>query len=262
MMREPATPPGIEGVVAPSGLMRAWGSLVDFCFPTLCPYCGQREASGDSGSLFCPDCEANCAALAGRQCARCSASVGPHIDGSAGCVHCRDERFAFEAACSLGPYREGLKSACLQAKMRSGHSMTVGLAQLLWRQRGHQIESWKPDLIVPVPHHWWERLRQFHLVPINLAETLARKTHKPLRLDILRKTRRTEKQALLPVTRRRGNLKGAFAVGGKADLGGASVLLVDDILTTGSTAHECAKTLKLAGAAEVYVAVIARASSR
>lgn len=140
--------------------------------------------------------------------------------------------------------------------------MTVGLSQLLWRQRGHLIESWKPDLIVPVPHHWWEQLRQFHLVPFNLAEMLAKRTRKQLRLDILCKTRRTEKQALLPVTRRRANLKGAFAVKGKADLNGASVLLVDDILTTGSTAHECAKTLKLAGAAEVYVAVIARASSR
>ena len=146
--------------------------------------------------------------------------------------------------------------------MRSGHSMTLALAHQLWRQRGHLIESWQPDLVVPVPHHWWEQLRQPHLVPSHLAEALARSARTPVRLDILHKTRRTPKQALLAVTKRRANLKGAFAVGGKVDLGGASVLLVDDILTTGSTAHECTKTLKLAGAAKVYVAVIARASSR
>ena len=261
-MREPATPSGLDEVTAPSRLQRAWGALVDFCFPTLCPYCGEREANADSGSLFCPTCEASCASLAGRQCQRCSASVGPHLDVSAGCVHCRDERFAFEAACSLGPYREDLRSACLQAKMRSGHSMTLALARQLWRQRQPLIASWHPDLVVPVPHHWWDQLRQPHLVPTHLAEALARTARTTVRLDILHKTQRTQKQALLPVTKRRANLKGAFAVGGKADLNGASVLLVDDILTTGSTAHECAKTLKLAGAAKVYVAVIARASSR
>lgn len=262
MTRDLSTSPGIDGVPPPGWLSRAWGSLVDFCFPTLCSYCGQQEVSGDSGSLFCPSCEVICASLAGRQCPQCSASVGPHVDVSSGCVHCRVERFAFQAVCSLGPYREGLRSACLQAKMQSGQAMTVGLAQQLWRLQCCQIETWQPDLVIPVPHHWWEQLRHSRLVPPNLAELLARHARKPVRLDILRKTRRTEKQALLPVTKRRANLKGAFAVGGGVHLDGARILLVDDIMTTGSTAHECAKTLKLAGAAGVYVAVIARASSR
>ncbi len=262
MVRENSASPDNAPALTPSWFRQAWGSVVDFCFPTLCPYCEQRDSDSESGFLLCQACETNCSGLAGRQCPRCAASVGPHVDVSEGCVHCRKERFAFEAACALGPYREGLKSACLRAKMRSGYSMTVGLAQQLWRLRQTEMTAWQPDFVVPVPHHWWEQLQRPHLSPLHLAETLAWHAGLPVRLDLLRKIRRTEKQALLPVTKRRANLKGAFAVGGRADLGGAKVLLVDDILTTGSTAHECAKTLKKAGASAVYVTVIARASSR
>ncbi len=131
----PEITPTTDPAVSSAWLRRAWASVVDFCFPTLCPYCEQHEAGSEAGSLFCQQCETNCVEFSGRQCLRCSASVGPYVDVSQGCVHCSQERFAFEAVCSLGPYREGLKSACLRAKMRSGHSLTVGLAQQIWRWR-------------------------------------------------------------------------------------------------------------------------------
>ena len=160
----------------------------------------------------------------------------------------------------MGPYRETLRSACLRAKMQSGHSITMGLAQQLRRRHQQKFEAWRPDLVIPVPHHWWEQLRRPHRSPSTLAETLASQIRVPARFDLLLKLKQTEKQALLPVTQRKANLQGAFGVGGKATLGGATVLLVDDILTTGTTAHECAKTLKRAGASQVYVAVFARAA--
>ena len=94
--------------------------------------------------------------------------------------------------------------------------------------------------------------------PTTLAETLASLVRVPVRFDLLRKIKKTPKQALLPVTTRKTNLRGAFGMSGGATLDGATVLLVDDILTTGTTAHECAKVLQQAGAAKVYVAVFAR----
>ena len=240
---------------------QAWDSLLDFCFPSLCPYCELLEADGESRSVFCLHCQQTCAGLAGRQCQRCSASLGPHVEMTQGCVHCREERFAFDAVCSLGPYRETLQSACLRAKRATGHAITLGLAEQLWRLRQQEIKTWRPDLVIPVPHLWWEQFRRPHLSPATMAETLAGRAQVPVRFDLLLKIKQTQKQALLPVTNRRSNLRGAFGMGGHATLGGATVLLVDDILTTGSTAHECAKTLKLAGAARVYVAVLARASA-
>ncbi len=240
---------------------RTWTALLDFCFPVLCPYCERCETDGASDSLLCPDCQQTVRMHAGRQCQRCSSSVGPHVDTTHGCVHCREERFAFEAVCSLGPYRETLRSACLRAKMQSGHSISMGLAQQLWNLRHPEIKTWNPDLVIPVPHRWWEQVRRPHISPSTLAETLASKAGIPARFDLLSKIKHTEKQALLSVTKRKANLRGAFGIGGRATLGGATVLLVDDILTTGTTAHECAKILKQAGASRVFVAVFARAAA-
>lgn len=237
---------------------RACGSLLDFCFPSLCPFCETREAEAEAGGLFCLTCQQTCRDLGGRQCQRCSAGVGPFVETASGCVHCRDERFAFEAVCSLGPYREPLRTACLQAKKRAGHSITMGLAQQLIALRRTELAAWSPDLVVPVPHRWSEHLWRPHVSPSTLAETFASSLRIPARFDLLLKIKHTPKQALLPVTTRKTNLRGAFGIGGRATLDGATVLLVDDILTTGTTAHECAKVLKQAGASQVYVAVLAR----
>lgn len=237
---------------------RAWSSVIDFCFPALCPYCELREAEGESNVLLCMSCKHTVQAIGGRQCQWCSASVGPYVETTSGCVHCRDERFAFEKVCSLGPYRDSLRSACLRSKMQSGHPITMALAQQLWSLRRAEIETWKPDIVIPVPHRWWEQMRRPHTSASVLAETLATAISVPARFDLLLKIKTTEKQALLPVTKRKTNLKGAFGIGGGATLGGATVLLVDDILTTGATANECAKVLKQAGASRVYVAVFAR----
>ena len=242
----------------PLWLPRAWSSVLDFCFPSLCPFCEIREAEEESHSLFCLECQRTCREFAGRQCQRCSASVGPFVETIHGCVHCRDERYAFEAVCSLGPYRDPLRSACLRAKQPLGHSHAMGLAQQLGTLRRTEFETWRPDLVIPVPHHWSEHLWRPHVSPTPLAETLASMARVPARFDLLLKIKKTPKQALLPVTTRKTNLRGAFGIGGGATLDGATVLLVDDILTTGTTAHECAKVLKQAGAAKVYVAVFAR----
>ncbi len=245
----------------PLWLPRAWSTLLDFCFPALCPFCEASEAEEEAGALFCLKCQQSCREFSGRQCQRCSASVGPFVDTTKGCVHCRDERYAFEAVCSLGPYREPLRSACLRAKQQSGHSIAIGLAQQLGTLRHSELELWRPHLVIPVPHCWSEHVWRPHVSPTPLAETLASMLRVPARLDLLRKIKKTTKQASLPATARRTNLRGAFGMGGGATLGGARVLLVDDILTTGTTAHECAKVLKQAGATQVYVAVFARVAA-
>jgi len=77
--------------------------------------------------------------------------------------------------------------------------------------------------------------------------------------DALRRVRDTESQFALTPTGRRRNLRGAFAVAKDAALVGREVLLLDDIYTTGATARECARVLRRAGAAKVWVATVSRA---
>jgi ComF family protein len=114
------------------------------------------------------------------------------------------------------------------------------------------------DAIIPVPlHSARERDRGFNQATL-LAELLAR--HSGLRLhDALERTRYTTTQTAYDRAERMQNLRDAFRLRKKGDVRGLRVLLIDDVLTTGSTLSECARVLKKAGAISVYAATAARA---
>jgi predicted amidophosphoribosyltransferase len=96
-----------------------------------------------------------------------------------------------------------------------------------------------------------------HLPPVTQAARFSRVLKAPWSPHILAKVRRTRPQTELNASERRNNLRGAFRLIGRPQLEGTRVLLVDDVLTTGTTAHRAAAVLKKAGAT-VFVAVIAR----
>lgn len=235
---------------------QTWNAALGFCFPSLCLFCEKREPQDDS--RFCAECDQTCQSLAPRQCARCAAPLGPYVDTQARCVHCRDDSYAFDSAYCLGPYADPLRSACLRAKLAGGHALTCDLADQLWQRHGEALRSLQLQVVIPVPHLWSEQLWKPHSTPVTLAECFAAHLQVPTGLDLLAKIKRTAKQALLPVTARRQNLKGAFGIARRTEFFGTRILLVDDIMTTGTTSHECAKVLKQAGASEVHVVVIGR----
>jgi ComF family protein len=116
-------------------------------------------------------------------------------------------------------------------------------------------------LVIPVPLYKGKRRQR----GFNQAELIARSALKSrdgsgvqVATDILLRTRETESQIGLTSHQRRENMRGAFAVDGAKDIKGREVLLVDDVYTTGTTATECAKVLRRAGAAKVWVATVAR----
>jgi ComF family protein len=113
------------------------------------------------------------------------------------------------------------------------------------------------ELVVPVPlHSGRRRARGF-----NQAEELAKHLGLPWR-DVLRRSRATEPQADLPADRRQANVKDAFAVRRRGSIDGLTVLLVDDVSTTGATLGACAEVLRSAGAREVRALTAARVASR
>src|SRR5262249_7787698 len=118
------------------------------------------------------------------------------------------------------------------------------------------------DVVIPVPQHWARRMYRPHHAAETLGAAWAGRLQVPLATHILRKCRWTRPQARLTPTERRVNLRGAFQAAPAAGLSVAAVLLADDVMTTGSTAHEAAKTLVQAGAARVVVAVVARGLGR
>jgi len=115
------------------------------------------------------------------------------------------------------------------------------------------------DLLTSVPLHWRRRLRRGFDQADLLGQRLSRFLQIPLSERNLRRIRATASQTGLSESKRRENVRGAFGVRRPDEVKGKRVLLVDDVMTTGATASECARTLISAGAKEVSVLVVARA---
>lgn len=235
-----------------------------FLYPPACPLCC-RGVSEDLGAItggFCLPCWEALVHSRGAACLRCGATIGPNLDPAAGCSYCIQEHFAFDRVFCIGIYEDALRAACLRAKQNGAEPLAACLATSLWRKHEESLRQTPIDIVVGIPQHWLLRWVRPHHTADTLAAVLARRLQLPLGGHILKKVRWTRFQVHLGLTERRVNLKRAFAVTRPREIAGATVLLVDDILTTGTTANEAAKVLKKAGAARVVVAVLARGLGR
>jgi ComF family protein len=231
--------------------------LLQILYPNVCWLCGQSIAP--ELPAFCPQCHDAVFIDPHPSCPRCAATVGPFVAVDSGCRYCRGADFAFDGAIRLGPYQGQLREVVLRLK----ESYNEGLAELVgaeWASR--HLEAWRAlgiGCVVPVPLHWWRRWQRGYNQSEALARILAAALRVPCRTHGLRRIRATAHQAALALTARRENVRGAFQPRRSVTFQGQTVLLVDDVMTTGSTAHEAARALRRGGAARVVVAVLARA---
>lgn len=191
------------------------------------------------------------------RCRRCGDPMGPHLNPEERCSQCKDKTFAFDRVIRWGLYDELLREACVRGKHSGGSRIVGTLARVASPQLLQQLGDDSIDLVLPIPQHWRQRIMRPH----NSAELLAREwsliLEKPLSLRFLKKARFTRKQVGLSSTERQKNLRDAFRARLPRKYQGCTVLLVDDIITTGSTAHQASRALRAAGAGRVIVAVLA-----
>lgn len=209
-----------------------------------CLLCG---ASADE--MLCPACAADLPRLTEPCCPRCAL---PNATGET-CGRCLKKPPHFDA--TLAAYRYDFPADKLIQSFKYGHRLALG--SYFGRQLAVLGATLAADLIMPLPLHD-ERLRQrgFNQA-LELARTLASARHLPIDASSCRRTRNTPAQAGLPFRERIKNLRHAFAC--SADLSGKHIIVVDDVMTTGASLDEFARTLKLHGAAEVTALVLARA---
>ena len=232
-----------------------------FVYPPCCPLCATPRPDDESEHVlwneFCATCREVLTVSDENFCRRCGVPLGPYVDGSVDCMECRRRRFAFRRVIRLGVYTERLRQVCIRCKESGAESLTAALAHLIGETRCEDLTEAGVELVVPVPQYWIQRMFRRHNAAATLAEVLARTLKVEFSRNILRKVRLTPDQSSLPSDRRVTNLRDAFRVRRGALISGRTVLLVDDILTTGTTANECARVLRQAGAQQVVVAVAA-----
>jgi ComF family protein len=198
---------------------------------------------GAAGGVLCAPCEADLPRLAPPRCPRC-ALAAPRGET---CGRCLADAPHFDATVAALEYAFPADALVHALKFRGELALAPLLAGLL----SERIDS-KVDLVVPVPLSR-ERLKERGY---NQALEIARHLGKRVEIDLCRRVRDTAAQVDLPFAERKRNVRGVFVV--DENLRNAVVAVVDDVMTTGATLDEVARTLKGAGAARVVNWVLAR----
>jgi ComF family protein len=233
--------------------------LLHLLYPGVCVYCG--EPLLPESNSFCDSCRASLLADTLETCPRCAASVGPFAAVGPGCSLCRNDTFHFEKALRLGPYEGRLRDIVLRLKHWSGEALAEAVGELWAAHAEARLRELRAEIVVPVPLHWRRRWSRGYNQSEALARAFSARLGLPCLTGKLRRIRHTPRQTFLSPTARRENIRHAFFIRPPFSGAGKIVLLVDDVLTTGSTASEAAQVLRRAGAHQVVVAILARGHS-
>jgi ComF family protein len=143
--------------------------------------------------------------------------------------------------------------------LRHGDHTHLAGALGRWMHRAGGEVLAEAELLIPVPLHWTRLFTRRYNQAVLLAQAIRAAGGPPVAADWLVRRRRTPSQGVLGPAARARNVRGAFALRHGRSVKGKRVVLVDDVMTTGATAEECARVLRRAGAAYVGVLVLARA---
>lgn len=227
----------------PIKLLHLARRLLDFTLPPRCPSCG---AIVDAPHLFCAPCWGQVDFLGVGGCDRCGLPLeGTEIERCAACLAHPPPLDRVRAAVVYG---EIARSLVLKLK----YGRKVGVAETMARNMRRLMSDVAADAILtPVPLHrtrlWGRGFNQALL----LARGLSRSSGHAVEPALLRRVRRTPRLKGLSPSQRHKTVTGAFRAHEVHDFSGRTVILVDDVYTTGSTANACARALKRAGAERV-----------
>ena len=233
-------------------------TLLHVIFPTACAAC-QEPLRDDPVPFFCRQCWETLKPIPAPVCPRCgrpfASSVALQHSPTHQCRTCRTRPLALTKAWSLFPYQTPLKEAITLFKYRGKLSLVKPLTRALI---GALPDLPALDGIIPVPLHPQRLREREYNQSLLLANQLSHQTGIPLLLACLLRIRPTVPQTSLSRKERLTNLRGAFSVAKPVHIQGKRILLVDDVFTTGTTLHECAKALRRAGSGNVYGLTLAR----
>jgi ComF family protein len=242
---------------------RWYRPFVDLVYPRICVLCAKTIVDLELESL-CDHCESQITPTA-ISCLRCSAplpaaGIATSQATEKKCYYCERRKWAFRRAYCYAAYSGAAARAARKIKQPSCEplAMELGNRMGLWLQTLEHFDAQQYDFVVPIPQHWIRRVMARYNQAEVLAENVARELEIPMRRNWLYRTRLTDKQGTKTIVERRTSVTNSFGCKLAGELKSAKILVVDDIVTSGATAHEAAAALRKSGAAQVDIAAFAR----
>lgn len=226
-------------------------SFLDLLFPPRCVFCRGRLGEDIQIPCVCATCLTELP-LPDECCSRCGQ---PLPSGAGGCRECRGQSFSFAGACAVREYTGPIRTLVHKYKYKGHRELAGVLGALMARQV--RLSSWpQPDAVVPIPLHHDRLMERGYDQAALLSQVVADELRLPVK-NILVRNIATPSQTKLSAKERWENVTNAFELV-KGEKPPRRVLLIDDLLTTGATAHFAGHALINGGACEVYLAVVGR----
>ena len=232
-------------------------NILDLCWPRDCEICGRP--CDRPGRHVCSDCLMRLPFVPVDGCCRCCGRDVPDLRGDFLCDDCRGEDApAFDRAASALRFEGEARQAVLDFKFKSHFWLRGDFVDWLEGVARVRFHCEEVDAVVPVPLTWRRWLVRGYNQSAILAAALAKRLSKPCRRFALMRLGQPLRQSSLEEADRRRNVKGTFAVRSPESVAGKTIMVLDDIMTTGATLSECAKVLKVAGAKRVWCVSLCR----
>ena len=237
------------------GIVKCMEWVVEQIYPPCCPFCDTVLKKQDRANRICKKCQWKLVYIAENHCMKCGKPLTD--DTEEYCYDCSRHRHFYTQARALLSYQGPAREALYRFKCSNRREYAVFFGSEMCRVLGRWIEHCGADYLVPIPmHDRKQRERGYNQAEV-LARVISQQMGIPLADKVLIKTAETLQQKELSAEERRKNLLSVFQiseqrVAGTA-LSGKTVLLVDDIYTTGATVDAAAEVLLKAGVMHVYV---------
>ncbi|MFQ5965474.1 MAG: ComF family protein [Candidatus Scalinduaceae bacterium] len=233
--------------------------LLDILYPRLCFACN-KSLHEEENIFICECCLEKIKKSEFERCGKCGFELGPGIISSKkGCPECENINLRFERSFFISDYKGPLKELIHQYKYKKHECLAKPLGDLLINRLSHQGIISEIEIIVPTPIYWKKKLKRGFNQSELMTKRICKKLSIPISINNLCRIKNTLPQTQLSRIQRQKNIHNAFKIKKPKEFIEKQVLLVDDVLTTGITASECAKHLKDAGAKKVYLLALSRA---
>ncbi len=229
--------------------------IIDTVFPAKCLTC---EVKTDKANLFCFSCWNSLTFISDPRCSICGSPFPIKMEKNSICPYCIEEKPSYDMARSVLRFDHRSEHLIHNFKYYDKTEATKTITNMMIKAYGEAMS--KIDIVSAVPMHQSKlRKRKYNQAAV-LANEIAKTSDKPYKPEILIKSKDSISQSGLSKEERKENVKNTFKLNPlfKNDIWRKNILIIDDVLTTGATASECAKVLRRNGAKRINILTIAR----